>query len=407
MRPDTNLPKDWSTAALGDISEVLLSGVDKKTVPGEQPVRLCNYTDVYYNDYIDGTINFMVATASAREIKKFRIRCDDVLITKDSETADDIAVPALVVDDCADVLCGYHLAILRPRVGEVSGEFLSKLLGLHRIRHYFFTLANGVTRYGLTSDAIKKAVLPLPPLPEQERLASILSTWDAAITQTANLISAKTRLKKALMQQLLTGKRRFPGFSGDWQTIRLGDFLHPIPRKVPRPDKPYRRLGLRSHGKGTFLTIVENPNKVMMDTLYLVKANDLIVNITFAWEGAISLVSNSDEDALVSHRFPTYLFDRSKVISEYFRHVILTKRFVYDLGLVSPGGAGRNRVLSKTDFLKIQVLVPSVGEQEKIAAMLNACDLQIQLLEQRLKALKIQKKGLMQKLLTGKMRVKV
>lgn len=248
----------------------------------------------------------------------------------------------------------------------------------------------------------------IPPIPEQRKIAQVISVWDRAIENNEILIDSKVKLKQALMQQLLTGNLRFKEFVKiKFHKIELGEFLIPTPRPVPRPNSAYTALGIRSHGKGTFLKAVENPEVVMMDTLYEVKEDDLIVNITFAWEGAIAIVKKSDEGALVSHRFPTSTFNREIAIPEYFRHVIQTKRFVHELGLVSPGGAGRNRVMSKTDFLNIFVSIPSIAEQQKIAAVLNGIDKEIELLKKQLECLKTQKKGLMQKLLTGKIRVKV
>ena len=261
---------------------------------------------------------------------------------------------------------------------------------------------------GLNRQHVLSLLIEVPPLPEQEKIAEILFNWDKTIEKTVRLIESKTKIKKTLMQQLLTGTLRFKEFVKiKFHKIELGEFLIPTPRPVPRPNSAYTALGIRSHGKGTFLKAVENPEAVMMDTLYEVKEDDLIVNITFAWEGAIAIVKKSDEGALVSHRFPTYTFNREIAIPEYFRHVIQTKRFVHELGLVSPGGAGRNRVMSKTDFLNIVVSIPSVDEQKKIAVVLNGIDKEIELLGKKLEYLKTQKKGLMQKLLTGKIRVKV
>ena len=104
---------EWRKVTLEDACKVIVSPVDKKTVDGELPVKLCNYTDVYYNDVIGSDIDFMVATASS-EIEKFSITEGDVIITKDSETPDDIGVPAYVKETIDNLLCGYHLAILRP-----------------------------------------------------------------------------------------------------------------------------------------------------------------------------------------------------------------------------------------------------------------------------------------------------
>jgi type I restriction enzyme S subunit len=100
------------------------------------------------------------------------------------------------------------------------------------------------------------------------------------------------------------------------------------------------------------------------------------------------------------------VFKTERVIPEYFRHVIVQRPFVLRLGLISPGGAGRNRVLSKRDFAKIELPIPPLPEQRRIAIVLNGCDREIQILQNTLTAVRDQKNGLMQQLLTGKVRVK-
>lgn len=190
-----------------------------------------------------------------------------------------------------------------------------------------------------------------------------------------------------------------------WQELELKDFLRFTPREVEKPKVKYRSLGIRSHCKGTFIREVENPDKVMMETLYAVKKDDLIVNITFAWEGAIALVNKSDEGALVSHRFPTYVFDRKVVVSEFFRYLIPSKRLVSDLGIISPGGAGRNRVLDRKDFLHLRFVMPPIEEQKMIAEILSTWDRAIDTLTNLIDAKTKLKKDLMHKLLTGKIRL--
>ena len=189
-----------------------------------------------------------------------------------------------------------------------------------------------------------------------------------------------------------------------WKKHTLGSFLIPINRSVSKPDKEFLGLGIRSHGKGTFLKPNSNPTKIGMKTLYQVKENDLIVNITFAWEGAVAIVEPEDHGALVSHRFPTYKFETDLAIPEFFKYVIIQDRFKYLLGIISPGGAGRNRVLNKTDFLKLEVEVPPLPEQKKIARIIGTWDRAIDLTERLIEAKERQKKGLMQQLLTGKER---
>jgi len=250
--------------------------------------------------------------------------------------------------------------------------------------------------------------LLLPPLPEQRAIAEILGTWDRAIALVERRIKAVQQRKKGLMQRLLTGRVRFEEFKGkSWSEVKLGEFLTLRLRKTPKPSTCYSALGVRSHGKGTFTREVDDPDKVAMTHLYVVRAGDLIVNITFAWEGAIALAKESDEGRLVSHRFPTYVFDRKKVDPDFFKHVMVTKRFFHELGLISPGGAGRNRVMNKRSLLKMEVNLPSLEEQQTCAEVLCCADREIDLLTRKRDALQRQKKGLMQQLLTGRVRVRV
>jgi type I restriction enzyme, S subunit len=121
-----SIPVHWEIKRLKRAADVFLSNVDKKSYDGEEPVRLCNYTDVYYNDVITPGLRFMEATASAEQVARFALRAGDTIITKDSETADDIAVSAYVPADIPGVVCGYHLALIRPRAG-VSGAYIKRL----------------------------------------------------------------------------------------------------------------------------------------------------------------------------------------------------------------------------------------------------------------------------------------
>lgn len=265
----------------------------------------------------------------------------------------------------------------------------------------------GTSINGVTRNDLKQLSVLLPPLPEQRKIAEILSNWDKAIELVSKQIEGKQRLKKGLMQQLLVGKIRFTGLKGKWKEKNLGQFLKLKLRKVEKPKEAYLRLGIRSHGKGTFTTTVEDPETVDMTHLYQVKKGDLIVSITFAWEGAIAMVESDGDGAYVSHRFPTFEFNTQSVIPEFFRYLMHTPRFFYELGVVSPGGAGRNRVMSKSNFLEIKVSVPPIEEQRIIGGVLTALDAEINGLKVKLELLKKQKQGMMQKLLTGEVRVKV
>jgi type I restriction enzyme, S subunit len=215
---------------------------------------------------------------------------------------------------------------------------------------------------------------------------------------------AEAKTMKQGTRREMNPKRRFPEFrdAPNWIEKSLDEALSPILRERKKPVDAYTGLGMRSHGKGTFLKNFENPEKNSMEYLYEVERDDLIVNITFAWEGAIAIAKPTDTGALVSHRFPTYIFKRDAAIPDFFRYIVLDKQFVYNLGVISPGGAGRNRVLNKNDFLKLRVFLPEVSEQEKIAECLTSLDKLIDAHGQKLDALKAHKKGLMQQLFPRK-----
>ncbi len=212
------LQDGWREVKLEDACEVIVSPVDKKTVDGELPVRLCNYTDVYYNNTIDSEIDFMTATAKPREIEKFSLFKDDVIITKDSETPDDIGVPTYVKETIDNLLCGYHLTILRPKKRTI-GKYVCYALTSQKTKYDFYRFANGITRFGLTSKSYKKIKILLPPLPEQKAIASLLEKWDTAIEKTEALIEAKEKRFKWLLKTLISDQQDNP----EWQKMKLGE----------------------------------------------------------------------------------------------------------------------------------------------------------------------------------------
>ncbi|MCL4743466.1 MAG: restriction endonuclease subunit S [Phycisphaerales bacterium] len=192
------VPAHWRLQKLKHAARIQFSNVDKKSEDGEQPVCLCNYVDVYYHDRITSDIEFMEATALPREVAKFQLMLGDVLVTKDSEDPHDICVPAVVAEDLPGVLCGYHLAQIRPIPGDAYGPYLSYALASSGIRDQFRMRANGITRFGLSQDDICSSLVCLPPLPEQQTIAAFL---DRKTRQIDELIEKKRRLIDLLQEK--------------------------------------------------------------------------------------------------------------------------------------------------------------------------------------------------------------
>lgn len=194
-----------------------------------------------------------------------------------------------------------------------------------------------------------------------------------------------------------TPKIRFKGFYDDWEQRKLGELVEQIIREIPKPSEPYYRMSVRSHAKGTFKQFVDNPESISMDKLFVVKKDDLVINITFAWEHAIAVVPEENDGLLVSHRFPTYRADGKSNI-EFLHYLVSKEEFRRKLEFISPGGAGRNRVLNKKDFLKLKTFVPKIEEQKKIGTFFKQLDDTLALHQRKLESIQRMKQGLLQQL---------
>lgn len=374
------IPTEWEVKKLGEVVEFLdgkrkpLKDTERSKMKGPYPYYGASGIIDYVNDFI----------------------FDDELILLGEDGANIInrsSPLAFMVE--GKIWVNNHAHVLKP-YSQFNRGYITEYL--ESISYDKFN--TGTAQPKLNKDICSKIPIPLPPLPEQQKIAEVLSTWDKAIQDTDAIIKKLEVRNKALAFSLLRGKM----VSKNSKEIALSKFLIFTPREIDKPTENYLALGIRSHGKGLFHKPDSDPKAIAMDKLYEVKENDFIVNITFAWEHAVAIVSKEDVGGLVSHRFPTYEIDTNQVKVEYFRHLILQPFFRKMLENISPGGAGRNRVLSKKDLLKLKVSIPTLEEQDKVAEILNTANQEVKQYQQKLEALKLQKKGLMQQLLTGKVR---
>lgn len=204
--------KNWLSKKLKYIAEIKFSNVDKHTIEDEIPVRLCNYVDVYKNDYITNDLEFMNATATETEIEKFTVQRGDVIITKDSEEATDIAVPTFVKEDLENVVCGYHLALIRANENEILNEYLFRKFQSSELKANFAIEATGVTRVGLSMGEITGVKITYPKsLLEQKQIVSHIktetATIDTAIAKAEREIELIREYKEAMIAEAVMGKR--------------------------------------------------------------------------------------------------------------------------------------------------------------------------------------------------------
>ena len=253
---------------LGDVADVKVSGVDKKTNEGEISVRLCNYTDVYYNwavtsEKYDG---LMRASAKPDEISKFKIKKGQVALTKDSETRDDIGIPTYIADDFDDVLLGYHCALISPDAKELSGKYLNALLRTKYVKDFFANNAGGSgQRYYLSESSIKELPLFLPDITVQRKIGTFLSTIDRKIALNRKRIATLEAMAKEIYDYWFV-QFDFPDANGrpykssggamvynpdlkreipkGWEVKRIGDVLSKIPSTEKVPTVNYSDIGI-------------------------------------------------------------------------------------------------------------------------------------------------------------------
>jgi type I restriction enzyme S subunit len=201
------LPTGWRLEKLKFFVDVRNSNVDKTIADDEEPVRLCNYTDVYNNERITPNLEFMQGSATEAEIEKFQLKRGQVIITKDSEGWDDIGIPALVTEDMPDVLCGYHLSVFEPGA-DLDSTFLAWLCRAEPLNDQFKLSANGVTRFGLGQYPMKNAFVALPPLKSQRRIARFLdektARIDGLIEKKRALLDRLAEKRQALITRAVT-----------------------------------------------------------------------------------------------------------------------------------------------------------------------------------------------------------
>jgi type I restriction enzyme S subunit len=426
MTPLGEIPEDWEVVRLNDCADIRLSNVDKKIAKGELLVLLCNYLEVYKNEYIIGSMPFMVGSAKREEIEKFRVFKDDVIITKDSEEFNDIAKPAYVAEEIDNLICGYHLAMLRPK-DDISGLFLSKALQLHNVNIFFQNRANGITRFGISKNTIETALIPLSPLPEQRRIAAILSTVDETIEHTGALIEKYRNIKKGLMTDLLTrgideeGKIRSDGthrfkdsalgrVPEEWIIVKLGDATY---FELATGGTPSTAVPEYWNGDIPWLVSGDVHNKIIyciegrISKLGYQNSNATIhpkqsVLIALAGQGKTRGTIAISEIELTTNQSVAAIIPQKNLVASYYLYHFLDSKYI-ELRSIS-AGAGRAG-LSLTILKNYEFPLPPPSEQYRIAEILSSVDKRIKKEEAYREKLLQMKKGLMQDLLTGRVRV--
>ncbi len=374
------VPEHWAVRRQCRCVQMLVSSIDKKAKEGEVPVRLCNYTDVYKHERITAHLDFMKGSATPEEIKRFRLRVGDVIITKDSESWADIGVPALVEYEAPVLVCGYHLALLRPHQEVLSGGFLLRMTQSRGGAYQYHVSANGVTRYGLSYGSIKNVHILIPPLSEQSAIVRFLDYVDRRVRRSIRakqkLIALLNEQKQAIIRRAVTcgldPKVRLKPSGVEW----LGD----VPEHWEvRPAKYfYREVDERSTtGKEELLSVSHitgiTPRSQKNITMFmassyvghkLCRPGDLVINTMWAWMGALGVARQT---GIVSPSYGVYRpRHASGLLGEYSDLLLRTRPYVSEYVCRSTGIRSSRLRLYPEQFLGLRLICPPLEEQQAI-----------------------------------------
>jgi len=388
-----NIPEHWDLKKLKYVASIRFSNVDKNTSESEHPVLLCNYVDVYKNSKITSNIDFMQASARLEEIRKFHVQVGDVLVTKDSERPDDIAIAAFVAENITNLLCGYHLALIRPDSNILNGCFLNYLFSSKLFRFQYERMANGVTRFGLSQNAFKDSIIPLPSLEEQNKIVSFLDQQTAKLDQ---LIEKKKRLidllqekRQALITQAVTkgldpnvpmkdsGIEWLGEVPAHWTVSRLKPFiiLNPSKQEISKfsldtevtfvPMEAVNESGIVDYSR------IKIISECMAGYTYFRDGDVLLAKITPCFEnGKAALVDGLNNGIGFGSTEFHVLRANSNIDSHYLAYIVQSDPF-RKLGEASMIGAAGQKRVPESFILNFKQAFPPIDEQVEIANFLD------------------------------------
>ncbi len=405
MKANQKIPEGWSVKKLGEVTTLLTNGFVGSATPhyteDETGVTYIQGFNVNINSF-DLTGIKKVTLEFHKKNKKSCLQEGDLLTIQTG----DIGVTARVPKYLAGSNC-HALIISRFDTAICNSKFYLQYYNSSICQSRFKKIETGSTMKHLNVGDLESEYIPVPPLPEQEKIAGILGTWDEAIEKLSGLIEQKKLLKKGLMQKLLTGKTRLSGFTQPWREVKLGEIckLETANSKssliIENGKYCVIDMGAVSSEAALISTKKTNSNEDLLDVNDVVMPKDDIGGGNII--GKTAIIKQDNTYVLSDHVFKLKIH---KANPTFISYLINSYQYNKYMRRMSCGSAILG--LSKKDVEKCLLYIPDdISEQQAIADVLSTADDEINLLNQKLEALKEQKKGLMQQLLTGQIRVKV
>ena len=406
-------PSDWEIANLGNLATIKASNVDKKAKEGQKQISLCNYMDVFRNPVVSSALAFMRSTASEKEISEFSLSKGDVLLTKDSEVPEEIGIPSVVAEDIPDLVCGYHLYMLRADRSRINPGYLCWALRSNSSRQYFYQMANGSTRFGLNLKHVEECPIAVPPLPEQKKIAEILSGIDKEIAGVSQIIQGKRLFRESLLRQIIPHQSSFSnGLPPEGWTLATIEeicslitygFTNPMPttdRGIYMVTAKDVRDGKIDKGTARF-TSVEAYETLLTDKSRP-RRNDILVTK----DGTLGRSAVVGEETICINQ-SVALLRPSDEKNAHFLQLLLSSPQYQETMLEESGGSAVKHIYITT-LAKMPIAIPSSpGVREKVVGFCDALNKSIDILLKKHECLTNLKKGLASDLLSGRKRVSV
>lgn len=424
------IPAHWRIERLKFVARPQASNVDKHSKEDEIPVRLCNYTDVYNNAQIIADMDFMEATATQAEIDKFALTDDEVIITKDSESWQDIAVPAHVPNAIEGVLCGYHLTQIRPDQEQLDGRYLYYQLCSAALNRQFQVKANGVTRFGLPAYHIDNSEIIVPPLNEQKQIAKYLdeklSRIDRLIKKRealiplllekkASVIAAKiAQVGRAESEVKSTGLDYLPKIPSHWKILRLrfAAEINPSASEIQLPaDALVSFVPMEAVGEYGGLTLDrEKPlDEISQGYTYFRDQDVVVAKITPCFENGKGALADNLINGVAFGTTELHVLRARNEIYPPFLFYITISYFFRKVGESRMYGAGGQKRIPELFVKDIRIPIPPLREQKEIAAVVESeserISEQIEKIKEDVRALREYRSAIITQAVTGTIKV--
>lgn len=404
------IPKDWDVIALGDIFK-FKNGINKEKRFFGQGTPIVNYMDVYssrglYSKNIRGRVQL-----TNHEIKQFEVQKGDVFFTRTSETVDEIGVASVLLDEVVNTVFSGFILRARHKNNRLDNKFEKYCYSTDSVRKKIISKSSFTTRALTNGRSLSKVKIAVPKkIMEQQAIAEALSDADANIEALEGLIAKKRQIKQGVMQELLTGKRRLPGFKDKWRTVRLAN----IGKFISGCGFPLTYQG-KTEGEYPFFKVSDMN----------LKQNSVYMNVSNNWineeDRKVLNIKPLPKDTIVFAKIGAAIFlERKRLLSQQsfidnnMMGLIVTDeqidfRFVFfqmlSIKLGNHTSTTALPYLNSSEIENIEIYVPELREQKEIIEILNDLESELFVLkEKQTKYIKI-KYCMMHELLTGRIRL--